>query len=216
VTGVEGARTSGAPTLPPPDGRETERRPACYTRRVRRRSFTLAVCTALVACGPSVATSGIGASHAPRGEVQVDLSLTTSSGRRLELVDQRGSPVLLFLFATYDGASLATHRSLQRFIDDAPETVVVAVALQPDAEVFSRAFVDSVQPPYTVAFDPAESIQRGTSDLGALEAVPTVVVLDASGRVCARHVGYASERDLRAMRQVALGRGGLATVPPPR
>ena len=168
----------------------------------------------VIGCGGSAAPSGIGRSHAPRERGGIDVSLATPDGQVIEVADQHGAPVLLFLFATYDGASLATARGLARFTRDAPETVVIAVALQPDAETFAAAFVESQSPPYTVAYDAENRILRGLSDLGAIDAIPTLVMIDAHGREVARHTGYVSERMLQRWREEALGRGGV-TQPPP-
>jgi hypothetical protein len=171
----------------------------------------------LAACGPPAMT-GVGTRHAPRTDDVIELSLRTTDGRVVELADQRGGPVLLFLFATYDGASIASNRGLYRFARAAQDTVVLGVALQLDAETFARAFAESQLPPYTVTYDSDGAIVRGASDLGPFEAVPTFVMIDAHGVECARHVGYASERVLWNMHEIALSRGGIAEptpTPPP-
>ena len=131
----------------------------------------------------------------------------------VELADQHGAPVLLHLFATYDGASLANHRELSRFAREHMDTVVIAVAIQLDAPTFAAAFEESQTPPYSITYEPGETIVRGTSDLGVLEAVPTVIMIDAHGRECARQVGYASARILESMHEIALSRGGVETPP---
>ncbi|UJR81363.1 TlpA family protein disulfide reductase [Sandaracinus amylolyticus] len=172
-----------------------------------------ALFTLLVACGGASASSSttIGSSHAPRPEDAIDLSLRTHDGRALELSDQQGSPVLLFLFATYDGASLAAARGVARFTREALDTVVIAVALQPDAETFTAAYVESQSPPYTVAYEPAGRILLGTTDLGAIDSIPTLVMIDAHGREVARHTGYVSERVIEQWHQEAMARGGIMT-----
>lgn len=184
---------------------------------VRRALLTSLALLALAAagCGGAGSSSGagIGSSHAPRGPRALELTLRTPDGRVIELADQRGSPVLLFFFATYDGASLASQRDLGRFTRDALDTVVIAVALQPDAPTFTEAFVASESPPYTVAFDPDDVVLRGLSDLGQLDEIPTFVMIDAHGREVARHTGYVSERRLHEWHREALERGGVTTAP---
>lgn len=176
-------------------------------------SLVIASCLAGPGCG-GAASSGIGRSHAPREPGGLDLSLLTHDGRVIELADQRGAPVLIFLFATYDGASLAIARDLTRFTRDATETVVIAVALQPDPETFTAAYVESQSPPFAVAYDPDNRILRGISDLGAIDSIPTLVMIDAHGREVARHTGYVSERVMRRWREEALARGGVVPVEP--
>ncbi|WP_157069060.1 TlpA family protein disulfide reductase [Sandaracinus amylolyticus] len=143
----------------------------------------------------------------------MELSLRTHDGQAIELSDQRGSPVLLFLFATYDGASLATSRGVSRFTREALDTVVIAVAVQPDAETFTAAYVESQSPPYTVAYEPAGRILLGTTDLGAIDSIPTLVMIDAHGREVARHTGYVSERVIGQWHQEAIARGGIVAPP---
>lgn len=146
----------------------------------------------------------------------MQLSLRTHDGEILELGDQRGSPVLLFLFATYDGASLAAARGVSRFTRDALDTVVIAVAVQPDAETFAAAYVESQSPPYTVAYEPAPRILMGVTDLGAVDSIPTLVMIDAHGREVARHTGYVSERVLAEWRREAVSRGGVVEPAEPQ
>lgn len=177
---------------------------------VRSLLTVCAISVAIPVAGCATTTaSRVGSAHAPRDPDTLDLSLHTTDGRILELADQRGGPVLLFLFATYDGASIAIHRALTRFTRARMDTVVIAIALQLDAEVFATAYAETQAPPYTVTFDPRGAIVRGASDLGPLEAIPTVIMIDAHGVECARHVGYTSERELDAMYQIALSRGGI-------
>ena len=145
-------------------------------------SIAAALAGASAGCTPAVAPRGIGTRHAPRAPDAIDLSLRTTDGRVVEIADQQGAPVLLHLFATYDGASLANHRELSRFAREHMDTVVLAVAIQLDAPTFAAAFEESQTPPYSITYDPSETIVRGVSELGPLEAVPTVIMIDAHGR----------------------------------
>lgn len=144
----------------------------------------------------------------------LQLSLRRHDGEVIELADQRGAPVLLFFFATYDGASTASSRDVARFTRDALDTVVIAVALQANAPTFTAAYVESEAPPYTVAYDADEVIVSGRSELGSFEAIPMFVMIDARGREVSRHVGYASLRQLQRWHDEAVSRGGLATSEP--
>lgn len=140
----------------------------------------------------------------------LDLSLRRHDGDIIELRDQRGAPVLLFFFATYDDASTAAARGVARFAREALDTTVIAVALQPNAPIFAAAYVETEEPPYAVAYDPDDRIVQGMSELGEFAAIPMFVMLDARGREIVRHVGYASERQLERWRQQALSGGEIA------
>ena len=168
-----------------------------------------ALALALAACGGEAMRAAHAEDASADGGLQ--LSLRTSSGQVIELADQRGSPVLLFFFATYDGASIASTRGVERFARAAQDTVVIAVALQPDPETFTAAYVETEAPPFTVAYDAEGVIVQGRSDLGAFEAIPMFVMIDAHGREVSRHVGYASERQLRQWHEAAVARGGIVT-----
>jgi hypothetical protein len=150
-------------------------------------------------CGGGVGDPAIGSSHAARGETPVSLSLRTTDGRTVELADQRGSPVLLAVLATYDGVSQACMRSLSRFARDHQDVLVLGILAQPGAATFAPLFETAMAAPFSVTWDPSESITTGTSDLGPLDAVPTFVVLRADGRIGARHVGYLSARELEQL-----------------
>ncbi len=167
----------------------------------------MALAVTLAGCGGEAVRA---ARHEDRSEDGgLQLSLRTSTGEVLELADQRGSPVLLFFFATYDGASIASTRGVERFARGAQDTVVIAVALQPDPETFTAAYVETEAPPFTVAYDADGVIVQGRSDLGSFEAIPMFVMIDAHGREVSRHVGYASERQLQRWREEAVARGGI-------
>ncbi len=153
-----------------------------------------------VGCGgASVAEAPPGRSHAPRDAEAIELELRTTDGTTVEIADQRGSPMLVALFATYDGASVASQRALSRFTRDHLDTVVIAIALQPNAEVFAAEYARMIQPPYTVAYDPSERIGQGTSALGPIDAIPAFYAIDARGRIRGVHHGVVSERELEIL-----------------
>jgi hypothetical protein len=180
------------------------------------RVLLLVLAGALAGCGGDAGRTADPA-DARAGDDGLRLSLVRHDGERIELADQRGTPVLLFFFATYDGASIASSRGVARFARQALDTVVIGVALQPDAPTFAAAYVETELPPYAITYDADAVIVQGRSDLGAFEAIPMFVMIDAHGREVARHVGYASERQLRTWHQDAIARGGIvAPSPEPR
>lgn len=144
---------------------------------------------------------------APRGPRRFSLRSTT--GDRVEVADQRGSPCLLFVVTTYDGVSQAAIREVAHFARTHLDTVVLAVIAQPDAETFATLYEETFEPPFAVTFEDGDTIQRGTSDLGAFDAVPAFYMLDAHGLLAADHVGWVSAERLLAMYDQAVRRGGL-------
>lgn len=174
----------------------------------------LAVLLATVAgCGAAV-TSGA-AENAPRApsEDPIHLRLVTTDGHVVELADQRGGLVLLFVLATYDGLSQAAVRPVSRFTRAAEDTVVLGVVAERDAASFAPIYADTLAPPYTVVYDPDETITGGTSDLGELPGVPTFYMIDAHGEISDRRTGDLTEEELFSMRDRARGHGGIVTAP---
>jgi len=168
----------------------------------RRIRLALALVTLLAACGGAEA-----ATAAPRvPEEPLYLDLRTSEGEPLNLGQLRGQPVLLFLFATYDGVSQASLRPLARFVRQHPDVQVVGVAVQPDASLLAAAWAQALSPPFTVCYEPEDRITQGATNLGPFEAVPTYVLLDAQGRERARHVGFGSQRKLESMLEAVAAR----------
>ena len=157
----------------------------------------------------------MGGPTGPSTETPVSLSLTTTDGRIVELADQRGGLVLLFVLATYDGLSQAAIRPVSRFTREANDTVVLGVVAERDAASFAPIYASSLQPPYTVVYDAAATITAGTSALGELPGVPTFYMIDAHGLVVERRSGYLTEAELFALRDRARARGGITTSTTP-
>jgi len=169
-----------------------------------RRALVALLTATLVACGSGAGS--IGSSHAARGDEPVTLRLRTSEGRTVATEDQRGSPVLLVVLATYDGVSQAAMRPLSRFARDHEDVLVLGILAQPDAGTFAPLFEEAMSSPFAVTWDPDDSVSRGVSDLGPLEAVPSYFALDRAGRIAERHVGFMSQRDLERMMEGAASR----------
>lgn len=168
-------------------------------------------CSALVlasllfaACGgaPSHGASPVGAAGADgTGAVEgsIELALRRADGEFVDVGELRGQPVLLFVFATFDGVSQAVLRPLRALAERHPELRIVGIAAQPGARLLVEAYESALRPPFVVTYDPEETVSEGTSPLGAIEAVPTFIVLDRRGRAVARQVGFADEARLREL-----------------
>lgn len=130
-----------------------------------------------------------------RGE-RLDLGVRLSDGRWLELADLRGTPVLLFVFATFDTVSQASLNPLREFVPEHPELIVVGVAAQPRATQLVAAWAYALDPPFVVGADPYGRVENGQSSLGKIETVPTYILYDAQGYEIDRRTGILTEDEL--------------------
>lgn len=166
-------------------------------RRLLRRFFAPLVVLAMVVVGCNRgAYSAEPTTPEPTSTVRLDLGIRLSDGRWLELADLRGTPVLLFVFATFDAASQASLKSLRPFVPQHPELIVVGVAAQPRAAPLVEAWAYALDPPFVVGADPYGNVENGESVLGKIEQVPTYVLYNAEGYEIDRTSGLLSEGDL--------------------
>lgn len=167
----------------------------------------------LAACGGAQGES-VGVSHSFPTRA-VELTLRSPDGQFIDVGDLRGAPTLLFVFATFDELSQASLNAVARFHRLHPEAHVLGVAAQPDAEELLGAYAEALHIAFTVAYDPENTVARGLSGLGPIEAVPMFIVIDENGFIVAEHVGYASENQLEnllltATRPAAASEGGFS------
>ena len=127
---------------------------------------------------------------------RLDLGFRLSDGRWLELADLRGTPVMLFVFATFDAVSQASLKSLRPFVPQHPEVIVIGIAAQPRASQLVEAWAYALDPPFVVGADPSGRVENGQTMLGKIEAVPTYILYDAQGYEIDRATGLLSEGDL--------------------
>jgi len=131
-----------------------------------------------------------------RSGPRLDLGLRLTDGRWVELAELRGTPVLLFVFATFDAVSQASLKSLRPFVPQHPELIVVGVAAQPRAGQLVEAWDYALDPPFVVGTNPYGRVENGESMLGRIETVPTYILYDADGYEIDRTTGLLSEGDL--------------------
>jgi len=166
-------------------------------RRLLSRSLAPLLVLAVVAVGCSRGSSSSQPTTAePVRTVRLDLGIRLSDGRWLELADLRGTPVLVFVFATFDAVSQASLKSLRPFVPQHPGLVVIGVAAQPRAAPLVEAWAYALDPPFVVGADPYGKVENGESVLGKIEAVPTYVLYNAEGFEIDRTTGLLSEGDL--------------------
>lgn len=127
---------------------------------------------------------------------RLDLGLRLTDGSWVELAELRGTPVLVFVFATFDAVSQASLKSLRPFVPQHPEVVVVGVAAQPRATQLVEAWAYALDPPFVVGANPYGRVENGESVLGKIETVPTYVLYGADGYEIDRATGLLTEGDL--------------------
>lgn len=143
----------------------------------------------LSACGGSAASDGYGRTHDEAGPAPFELKLTEASGEALDISAFRGSPILLFLFATFDIGSQAAVEPLREFAQRHPELQVVGVALQPNPRDFLPIFASTLKVEFPLAYDPDNRLLQGLTDLGGIEGVPYYVLIDRQGFIERRAIG---------------------------
>jgi len=168
----------------------TGRRPSTY-----RLAFVSLLLLVTLACSRG---SSSAEETTPRVEslVRLDLGVRLSDGRWLELADLRGTPVLLFVFATFDAVSQASLTSLRPFVPQHPDVIVIGIAAQPRASQLVEAWAYALDPPFVVGADPYGKVENGESRLGKIQAVPTYILYNAAGYEVERRSGLLSEGDL--------------------
>jgi hypothetical protein len=127
---------------------------------------------------------------------RLELGIRLTDGRWLELGDLRGTPVLLFVFATFDAVSQASLKVLRPFVPQHPDLVVIGIAAQPRASQLVDAWAYALDPPFVVGADPTGRVENGESRLGKIEAVPTFILYGADGYEVDRKSGLLSEGEL--------------------
>jgi len=163
-------------------------------------------CTVTSGCARGSSGARETTQQTAKGE-RLDLGLRLTDGRWLELADLRGTPILLFVFATFDAVSQASLKSLRPFVPQHPEVIVIGVAAQPRAEQLVQAWEYALDPPFVVGADPYGRVENGQSTLGKIEAVPTYILYDASGYEVDRIVGLVTEGDLAQLVEPLSGAG---------
>ena len=130
----------------------------------------------IAACGGGQSESKGSGSSAP-----VYLEMTSLAGDPVRLRDMRGQPVVLHLFTV---GSMSAQMDVLQLNDahDAGKVKVLGVALDPHAETLIRAWAENAGPKYQVVIG-SEDITMGKTDLGAVFAVPTTIVLNSEGVV---------------------------------
>jgi len=123
-------------------------------------------------------------------EGAIELTLRRADGTFVDVGELRGQIVVLFVLATFDGPSQMALLPLRSLAEQSPEIRILGIAAQPSARLLVDAYENALSPPFPVTYDPEDTVAAGTSSLGELEAVPTLIVLDRRGVEAARFTGF--------------------------
>jgi len=142
---------------------------------------------AAVACGRASA----GGPNAPETEGEpVSFSFGTTEGELFGSTDTRGRATGVLFVTTFDLASQAQARFLNEiYKEHRPRPHVAAVVLEPPKHrVLAEAFRTSLGLDYPVALANPSTLS-GDGPFGSIAGVPTLVVLDRTGRVAFKSTG---------------------------
>lgn len=134
-----------------------------------------------------------------RAQGAIELALRRPDGTFLDIGEMRGTPILIFVFATFDAVSQVELHPLQEIARAHPDLPIIGIAAQPGARLLVEAYEHALNPPFQVTYDPEETVSEGQSSLGPIEAVPTFIMLDRRGVPVGRHVGFAEQPELEAL-----------------
>jgi thiol-disulfide isomerase/thioredoxin len=112
-------------------------------------------------------------------------------------------PVLLQFWASWCHSCGGLMWELDRLAAAHPQVPYLAVSIDADRRDAERATAHPLH-----ARHPDRYLHDGDGALArrlAVQVVPTLVVLDASGRECLRHVGHVNSTDLQRLRAVLAG-----------
>lgn len=138
-----------------------------------------------------------------RGESRLELSGTSPiTGERVSLVDYRGRPVVLNIWASWCTGCRDEARDLAAFAQAHPEAQVVGLDTQ-DSDGDARAFYRQFGWSHPSVRDPSGSAAARL----ALQGLPTTIFLDAEHREVTRIVGATDragfEQGLRAAKNAS-------------
>ena len=167
--------------------------------RLGRAAGTALAAALIVACGGAAkeeAPVGVSTAdtHAP-----VTFAFDSLDARPVTSAAMQGKPAVLLFVTTWDTLSQAEVGYVVAVAGEEGErTSFALVALQdPSARELVEIYRDTMKVSFPVALGDPATIAGGGS-LGDVHEVPSIVMLDAAGRVAWRHAGLVKPDELRA------------------
>lgn len=132
-----------------------------------------------------------------RGPV-IEFDFASLDDRPVSRQGLAGRATIVAFLATYGDASLLQARYVKKaFREHSPRVNAAAVFLEPiENRPLVRVFRDAADLPFPAAMGDATTI-TGHGPFAGIDTVPSVVVLDATGREAWRKIGVASNEELR-------------------
>ena len=145
---------------------------------------------------PAAINVTVQAGHATVGKPAPDFTTQTLDGRRVQLTQYRGKPVLLNFWATWCAPCQDEMPLIQRASDiyKAQGLVVLAVNYQQTNTSSMKAFLRKVDARFPAVFDPAAQIAGA---YGVNVGLPVSVFIDRSGAVSFIQLGQMSDAVLQ-------------------
>jgi hypothetical protein len=140
----------------------------------------------------------VGSTQEPARE-PVDFAFGTTQGELVDAASTRGRSTVILFVTTFDLASQAQARYLNELLrEHTPRANGAAVVLEPPKHrILAEAFRTSLRLSYPVALANPATL-AGNGPFGAIDAVPTLVVLDRRGRPVFRNTGAVSKQQMDA------------------
>lgn len=175
--------------------------------------LSVASLTASCAGGASQARSStpIGAAGTPSPS-PIALSLESLTGEPIDLASLRGRAVLVIAFNHDDLRSQATLRDAERVARAHPDSLtVIALCGNPGSfrtlRTLLEAFARVLELEVTKIAIADDHVREGTSPLGAIEHVPTTILINRAGIVSRTVVGLVDQQGMEALVRPALPAG---------
>ncbi len=182
-------------------------------RRLRIAALLGAAALALTACGSSGAGEVVGGDTGfvegagtttlvPEGEREPapDISGPTLDGGTYSLAEQRGSTVVLNVWASWCAPCRAEMPGLQRVSEDYAERNVGFVGIDTrDDEAAAIAFLENTGVTYPSLIDPDGELLLQFRGTLPPQAIPSTLIIDADGGIAARVIGPITEVRLREL-----------------
>jgi len=153
----------------------------------------------LVACGGAAKQEALVGVSAPDTNAPVSFAFDSLDARPVSSAAMQGKPAVLVFVTTWDTLSQAqVAYAVAVAGDEGPRAGFALVALQdPSARELVEIYRDTMKVTFPVALGDPATIAGGGA-LGDVHEVPSIVMLDAAGRVAWRHAGLVKPDELRA------------------